>query len=151
MARGFHICFLPNVSPRPIHKYLLDNLSNEPNTKCFICIMSFNPHYHSSWQESEPHYIGVDTEAQRQVTRWPRFLSWGDLNGKSPSPPLSAFLHPSCPHPHMQCLSSFFFFFFFLFRATPEAYGSSQARGGIGAAAASLCCSHSNTRSELHL
>ena len=27
------------------------------------------------------------------------------------------------------------FFFFFLFRATPAAYGNSQARGHIGAAA----------------
>ena len=30
-------------------------------------------------------------------------------------------------------LSSFFFFFFFLFRAAPEAYGCSQARGQIRA------------------
>ena len=37
---------------------------------------------------------------------------------------------------------------FFLFRATPTAYGSSQARGGIGAVAASLHHSHSNTRSS---
>ena len=34
-------------------------------------------------------------------------------------------------------LSSFFFFFFFFFRATPVAFGSSHARGPIGAAAAS--------------
>ena len=43
----------------------------------------------------------------------------------------------------------FFFFFFWLFRATPAAYGSSQARGQIGAAAAGH--SHSNPRSEPHL
>ena len=42
-------------------------------------------------------------------------------------------------------------FFSFLFTATPEAYGSSQARGRIGAAAAGLHHSHSNTGSELHL
>ena len=35
-------------------------------------------------------------------------------------------------------LSFFFFFFFFLFRAKLEAYGSSHARGRIGAVAASL-------------
>ena len=35
-----------------------------------------------------------------------------------------------------------------LFRAAPVAYGSSWARGQIGAAAASLHHSHSNTRSE---
>ena len=35
--------------------------------------------------------------------------------------------------------------------ATPVAYGSSQARGQIRAAAAGLHHSHSNTRSELRL
>ena len=39
----------------------------------------------------------------------------------------------------------------FVFMAAPEAYGSSQARGQIGAAAAGLCHSHSNTRSKPHL
>jgi len=38
-----------------------------------------------------------------------------------------------------------------LFRAAPAAYGSSQARGLIGAVAAGLRQSHSNTRSELCL
>ena len=37
-----------------------------------------------------------------------------------------------------------------LFRATHTAYGSSQARGQIGAAAAHLGHSHSNVGSELH-
>ena len=45
----------------------------------------------------------------------------------------------------------FFFFFFLLFRATPEAYGGSQARGPVGATAAGLHHSHSNTRSKLHI
>ena len=44
-----------------------------------------------------------------------------------------------------------FFFVFCPFRATPVAYGGSQARGLIGAIAAGLCHSHSNTRSEPHL
>ena len=39
------------------------------------------------------------------------------------------------------------FFFFFLFRAAHMAYGSSQARGRIGAAAASLCHSIEPTSS----
>ena len=38
-----------------------------------------------------------------------------------------------------------------LFRAAPEAYGGSQARGLIGAMAAGLHHSHSNARSEPHL
>ena len=44
-----------------------------------------------------------------------------------------------------------FYFFFCHFRATPAAYGGSQARGRIGAIAASLCHSHSNKESELSL
>ena len=44
-----------------------------------------------------------------------------------------------------------FFFFFFLFRASPMAYGGSQAKGLIRAIAASIRQSHSNVRSEPHL
>ena len=40
-----------------------------------------------------------------------------------------------------------FFFFFLLFKATPAAYGSSQATGLMGAIAAGLCHSHSNVGS----
>ena len=43
------------------------------------------------------------------------------------------------------------FVFVFAFRAAPAAYESSQARGQIGTAAASLRCSHSHTGSEPHL
>ena len=49
-----------------------------------------------------------------------------------------------------QCPFNFFFFFCF-FRASPTAYGHSQAKGWLGAAAASLHHSHSNAGSELHL
>ena len=38
----------------------------------------------------------------------------------------------------------FFFFFFLLFRVALVAYGISQARGWVGAAAAGLCHSHSH-------
>ena len=41
--------------------------------------------------------------------------------------------------------------FFFFPKAAPAAYGGSQARGLIGAVAASLCQRHSNVRSKLHL
>ena len=46
---------------------------------------------------------------------------------------------------------SFFLFFALLFRAAPEAYGGSQARGPVGAIAAGLHHSHSHARSEPHL
>ena len=45
----------------------------------------------------------------------------------------------------------FLIFYFLLFKAAPAAYGNSQARGQIGAVAASLCHSHSNARSEPRL
>ena len=45
----------------------------------------------------------------------------------------------------------FHFILFCLFRTASTAFGSSQARGPIGAAAASLCHSHSNARSEPQL
>ena len=43
------------------------------------------------------------------------------------------------------------FYLFLLFRAAPTAYGSSQARGPIGATAAGLRHSHSNAGSEMQL
>ena len=45
----------------------------------------------------------------------------------------------------------FMFFVFGLLKAEPTAYGSLQARGLIGAAAASPYYSHSSTRSKLCL
>ena len=45
----------------------------------------------------------------------------------------------------------YFLFFFLIFRATPAAYGRSQASGWMGAAAAGLHHSHSNARSRLCL
>ena len=48
----------------------------------------------------------------------------------------------------------FFFFFFCLFafsRAVPVAYGGSQAKGPVGAVAASLCQSHRSSGSEPRL
>jgi len=42
-------------------------------------------------------------------------------------------------------------FFFGFSRATPAAYGGSQARGLIGAVATGLCQSHSNEGSEPNL
>ena len=68
-------------------------------------------------------------------------------------------LSPSCQFPSLShCVGLLFsgshiFFFLFppLFRAIPAAYVSSQARGWIGATAASLHHSHSNSESEPRL
>ena len=40
------------------------------------------------------------------------------------------------------------FHFFFFYKAAPEVYGGSQARGRMGVIAASLCHSHSNAGSK---
>ena len=45
----------------------------------------------------------------------------------------------------------FFFCLFLLFRATPAAYGGSEARGQIGATAATLLHSHNNVGSKPHM
>ena len=45
----------------------------------------------------------------------------------------------------------FFLICFLLLRATPAAYGDSQARGPIGATTAGLHHSHSNIRSKPHV
>ena len=60
------------------------------------------------------------------------------------SPQLDS-LYPSAHHLHS------FFFFSLLFRATPMAYGSTQAMGWIGGIAAGLHHSHGNVRSKLYL
>ena len=52
------------------------------------------------------------------------------------------------PHEFLNFFFLFFFFFFGLFRASPTAYGSSQARGRIAAVAANLHHSPSNWGSE---
>ena len=49
------------------------------------------------------------------------------------------------------CNFIYIYIYILLFRATPVAYGGSQARDQIGAAAAGLHQSHSNARSEPHL
>ena len=43
-----------------------------------------------------------------------------------------------------------FIFVFWFFRASPTAYGSSQARGGIGAASVTYTTAHGNARSLTH-
>ena len=45
----------------------------------------------------------------------------------------------------------YLFIFAFFFTAILTAYGGSQDRDPTGAAAAGLCQSHSNARSQLHL
>ena len=66
-----------------------------------------------------------------------------DPQGEAPTP------HP---HPTLPLNGTLFedrvFLLFFLFRGTPVAYRSSQARGQIGVAAAGLHHSHSNRGSE---
>ena len=58
--------------------------------------------------------------------------------------PLENHIAPSLSHDHLV-------YYFYCFRATPAAYGSSQAKCQIGATAASLHHSHSSSGSKLCL
>ena len=58
---------------------------------------------------------------------------------------------PSCWKFLLPLLFIYLFIYFCLFRATPMAYGGSQARGPIRAVAAGLRHSHRNTGSKLRL
>ena len=51
-------------------------------------------------------------------------------------------------HQHLFIFKFILFYFAFFFRAVPEAYGSSQARGQIRDTAAGLRHSYSNARYE---
>ena len=71
--------------------------------------------------------------------------SWeGDLGVKG-------YVYILISHFELVHCSPIFFFFWSFFRASPAAYGGSQARGRIGALAAGLHHSHSNLGSEPRL
>ena len=88
-------------------------------------------------------------------------IQFSDMEGEVPSGPLGvsrsiSFLLsfsslPFLPFSPLFSVSFPCFTLFFFFRAKPAAYGSSQAKGPIRAAAASLHHSHSNRESEPHL
>ena len=82
-----------------------------------------------------PMFLGVAQDGTRRER--PKSSKWGILCSSL-----------RAPWPVMETFCFFFFFFFCHLRATPGAYGSSQARCRIGAVAASH--SHSHTRFELH-
>ena len=64
-----------------------------------------------------------------------------------PFPPLLSLVHPSLRGPvNTELVNDFFFF-----RATPAAYGGSQARGSNWSCSCRLCHNHSNMASKLHL
>ena len=77
-----------------------------------------------------------------------RLLNFPLLNFKSNSLPMG---NKIMSEESLFLFHLFIYLFIAFFRAAPEAYGSSQARGPIGVVAAGLHLSHSNTRSETHL
>ena len=106
-----------------------------PNiTKLLICLFFFL----SSW---------IDALFEYYLTVYVGFFFW-ILHYV-----LVTFLVSFQPILHYLDYHSFIYLFivFCLFRATPEAYGGSQARSRIGAVAARLHHSHSNAGPESHL
>ena len=86
-----------------------------------------------------------------------RFLICWATRGTPPIPPTSEMLvqvdillgvHLIQNRTQTSFIYFIFVYFFIFLRATPEAYGSSQARARIRPIAASLCHSHSNARSK---
>ena len=88
---------------------------------------------HAAWDTNSGIEIQVQGEAISRSQP-----SWGPLFSHCKD----SFFVPTATHSHL-----WFSFFLFFFRASPMAYGGSQARGPIRAVAAGL---HSNTGSELH-
>ena len=106
-------------------------------------------------QHMEVPGIGVESELQLPATPWPQQCGiqaisaalnhWARLGIELTSSwTLCQVLILLSHNRNSHCL------FLFVFRATPAVYGGSQARGQIGAVAAGLYHSHSNTRSKLH-
>ena len=87
--------------------------------------------------------------------KMPRNAKWLHVHSlkKLPNyfPECCTILHSHCPEKQLLAGSLKKNFFFGLFRATPTACESSQARGWIRAGAAGLYHSHSNKGSEPHL
>ena len=78
---------------------------------------------------------------------WCRLVSTAPIRPLAREPPYAMGVALKKKKAH----NNHYFLFFFFFRAASVVYGSSQARGQIGTAAASLHHSHSNRGSELHL
>ena len=84
---------------------------------------------------------------------WPRFNPWRRELPYAGSMAIKFFLErkEKVLLSFFFSLLSFFFFFFFFLGPHLQYHGGSQARGRIGATAASLCHSHSNARFKLCL
>ena len=96
-----------------------------------------------------------EMEVEEPGWGWER-IQYPPALAKYPFPQMHAYpsMAPSPGHwesSSLLCYPFIYFLFCCLFSATPAAYGGSRASGQIGDAAASICHSHSNVRSELCL
>ena len=122
---------------------------------------SFNIAKTSSWKEykiNKPSGTLINSSYNLE-TFYQGTFSVQNLKEKNPYPHTLSYVWVMrlCGVPHFMLLSIpehllyfiLFIYFFSLFRATPTAFASSQARGLIGAVATGL--GHSHTKSEQHL
>ena len=95
--------------------------------------------------------LGVRSELHLQPTYTTACVNAGYLTHWTGSgiKPTSSWILVIFPQCELLFLSFFLFLVFCIFRAASTAYAGSWARGWIGAVAAGLCHSHSNTKSEL--
>ena len=119
--------------------YIFRDCSNFPITQCnlfkkWMPLMIYLKFYLKKSETSYPHIYTVWLMyTHTHPTPCPVLFKLFKIDINSSHPPVKLF---------------FFLFGQCLLRVTPETYGGSQARGRIGAAAASLHHSHSNARSE---
>ena len=108
-----------------------------PHVQCGL------PHPYRAWHVPKQSMQMVQLKGER---RWGR----GREGGEGQAHTYQSAPANHLPRPPLTSLSPLRFFYSFLWRAVPMACGSPQARGQIGAAAASLHHSHSHARSLTH-
>ena len=113
-----------------------------------VCLRGASPPFPASRARTNPkNTVGIDSLLWGEVGVFlslPSWRSWTPRGLGTTTP-----RQPSAPD---SFLSFSFTFFFFLLRATPAAYGSSQDKGQIRAAATSLhhSCTNSGSKLPLH-
>ena len=114
----------------------------------FTCTDAFGPHNDLSGRSCCPsQFVDEKPEGERLVAPPDHRAAQMMALGYEPKP----FSFRDSALFVLFCFFFLLFFQFFLFRAALVAYGASQARGQIRAAATGLHHSHSNTGSKLHL
>ena len=103
----------------------------------FSCKMNFLPCHQGLKVKITRHAVLLNVKQERLSANTPKYIF------------LQTLLHSICfSYTNFIYFIYLFIYCFIFLRAAPEAYGSYQPRGQIGAVAASLCHRHSKVGSE---